>query len=150
MLRLCRNHDLADDIAQDTFIAAYKKLSTYKAKGSFRAWLMGIGYKLFLQRVRTNTRRDEVILAYQAETEIQRNRFNPANDLQIDLEKAMLQIKPEQAAAITLCYSYGHSHQEAAAILCMPIGTIKTNIARGKAQLRVLLETTNLTDQNHD
>ena len=139
LFRLCKDYDHADDLAQDTFIAAHRKLSTFSGAGSFKAWLYKIAYHNFLQHQRRASRRGEVVDQYQAHMEVLREKYGEISTAQMDLEKAIAQLKTSEAATITLCHSVGLSHGEVADILEMPLGTVKTHINRGKARLRDML-----------
>jgi DNA-directed RNA polymerase specialized sigma24 family protein len=66
--------------------------------------------------------------------------INAAPDAKLDLEKAMAQLSLPQRASLTMCFALGYSHEEAAAILEMPVGTLKSHIARGRERTRQLLE----------
>ena len=61
-------------------------------------------------------------------------------DTKLDLEKAMALLSLPQRASLTMCFALGYSHDEAAAILEMPVGTLKSHIARGRERVRRLLE----------
>jgi RNA polymerase sigma-70 factor (ECF subfamily) len=63
-----------------------------------------------------------------------------APDTKLDLESALAKLSAGERAALTLCTALGHSHEEAAAILAMPLGTVKSHILRGRDKLRALLE----------
>jgi RNA polymerase sigma-70 factor (ECF subfamily) len=139
LVRLCKDYDLADDIAQDSFIIAYRKLDSLSSGGSFGAWLFKIAYNNFLQHLRRLQRRDDVVGDYQQYFELQQERYDGISTAQFDLEKAMVKLGSGEIAAITLCHSFGFSHSEAADILKIPLGTVKTHINRGKARLRELL-----------
>lgn len=139
LIRLCHRYDLADDLAQETFISAFKKLDTFKGSGSFSGWLFQIAYNKFLQRMKDEKRREEVTISYVLENAVKTELYEGMSADQIDLENAMRSLKPELSAAISLCHSYGYSHREAADILNTPVGTVKTHILRGKGQLRTLL-----------
>ena len=139
IFRLCKDYDHTDDIAQDTFITAHRKLQSFSGEGSFKAWLFKIAYNNFLQHLRSSTRRGEVGVQYQQHIEVLQDRYEHISTAQIDLEKAMAQLKSDEAAAITLCHSVGFSHRQVADILEMPLGTVKTHINRGKARLREML-----------
>lgn len=141
LIRLCHHHALADDLAQDTFVSAFEKLDTFKGSGSFSGWLFRIAYNKFMQRMKDEIRREEITMTYGIESEVHAEFYEDMSADQIDLEYAMRSLKPEQAAAISLCHSYGYSHSEASDILDIPVGTVKTNILRGKTELRVLLNT---------
>jgi len=143
LLRLSHRPDLADDLAQETFISAFQKLDAFEGSGSFSSWLFQIAYNKFLQRMKDENRREEITILYGIENKVQEELYEGMSANQIDLENAMRSLKPEQAASISLCHSYGYSHREAANVLNIPVGTVKTNILRGKVQLRTLLKTKN-------
>lgn len=141
LIRLCKNYDLADDIAQDAFIIAFKKLKTYHGRGKFVGWLMKIAYNCFLQRLRKHKRDVKIMAEYATITDIDSAYYDDITPEQIDLEQAMLKLTLDESAAITLCHSFGFSHTEVAGILQSPLGTVKSNISRGKLKLRKLLST---------
>ncbi len=142
LVRLCKSYDLADDLAQETFISAYRRLSTFEGKGSFQGWLFRIAYNCFMQHIRSSKRREEVTDEFSTQyqvLEIQEDRYDTLTVQQIDLENAMQQLSDQENASISLCHSYGHSHQEVADILQLPLGTVKSSILRGKEKLRAIL-----------
>lgn len=141
LMRLTHEHDLCDDLAQESFIKAFERLDTYKGEGSFSGWLFQIAYNAFLQHRRSSKRREEVSQSFAFEQALRVDCYESMSPEQYDLELAVQALNPEQAAAITLCHSYGYSHREAAHILGIPVGTVKTNILRGKEQLRSRLNT---------
>lgn len=135
--RLTRgNAALADDLAQETFFEAWRKIAQYRAEGSFGGWLCGIAWSRFLMDRR---KRKEERLEDADETAS----FDPgpANAAKLDLERAMARLAVPERAALTLCYALGHSHGEAAAILELPLGTVKSHVLRGREKLQAMLET---------
>lgn len=128
------DHSLADDIAQDTFIQAYKKLAMYQGTGKFQGWLFRIAYFQFLQIVRSKKKFEElpedISTADHSEVALQ-NR---------DLEFAMSRLPTNERTCITLQYSFGYTQQEISEILDMPLGTIKSHSKRGKERLIQLLD----------
>lgn len=136
MVRLCRDYDLADDLAQESFVVAYQKLGSFKATGSFEGWLMRIAYHRFLQHLRDDRRAQEILSQYGEILEIETDRYDAITDIQVDLEKAISGLAHDEAAAITLCHSFGYSHQEVARIMEAPLGTVKSQIKRGKEKLK--------------
>ena len=148
LARLCRDYDLADDLAQETYVTAYQKLASFKGSGSFEGWLCKIAYNRFLQHKREDRRKQEILSQYRDMLEVQSSRYESATDIQLELEKAMSALNHPEAAAITLCHSFGFSHQEVAAILDAPLGTVKSQIKRGKEKLKEVLSTT--SQQDHE
>ncbi len=127
------DHALADDLAQETFIEAFRKLAQFRGDGSLAGWLCRIAYSRFLmnRRARKETP-SEAEPEDGAESET-------AGMARLDLERAMAHLMPEERAALTLCYALGHSNEEAAGILSLPLGTVKSHILRGRAKLQKLL-----------
>jgi RNA polymerase sigma-70 factor (ECF subfamily) len=126
---------LADDLAQETFLEAFRKIGQYRGEGTFDAWLCGIAWSRFLMARRR--RKEEPLEAPDAVASVD---TLSASHARIDLEKAMAQLAPGERAALTLCYAYGHSHGEAAEILNLPLGTVKSHVLRGRDKLKALLE----------
>lgn len=147
LLRLCKNYDLADDMAQETFLTAFRKLQSYKGEGNFSGWLFRIAHNCFLQHIRKSKRRIEITDQYGTQQELQTDQYDSISTEQMDLEQALTQLNSDETAAITLCHSYGFSHQEAAGILDIPLGSVKSNISRGKVKLKAILTKTNALER---
>jgi len=126
------DHSWADDLAQDTFLIAWRKLEQFRADARFSTWLYRIAYTTFLQSARRRpVRVGNAPADCPAETD------EPgAIALQRDLAHAMTRLSEGERMALTLCYELDMSHDEAASVLAIPAGTVKTHIARAKAKLR--------------
>jgi RNA polymerase sigma-70 factor (ECF subfamily) len=130
--RLTRgDHALADDLAQETFLEAWRKLIQYRGEGSFAGWLTRIAWSRFLMEARK--RKPELL------EDLPEQGVETSPDVKLDLESAMRRISANERAALTLCYALGHSNEEAAEILDMPLGTVKSHVLRGREKLRALL-----------
>jgi RNA polymerase sigma-70 factor (ECF subfamily) len=131
---------LADDLAQETFLRAWRKLETFRAEGRFSTWLFGIAVNEFRARLRRDRRHLwEDLDGQTAETE---PATGPSlHGLRLDLDEALLRLTLPERAAILLCCQQGLTHEEAAQTLRAPLGTVKTNILRGKEKLRRWLRT---------
>ncbi len=132
--RLTRgDHALADDLAQETFLEAYRKLGQFRGDAPFAAWLYAIAWSRFLMAAR-------------------RRKLEPLDDdgaftlpegasiVKLDIEKALALLRAPERAALTLCFALGMPHEEAAAALAMPLGTLKSHVARGREKLKTLLQ----------
>ena len=126
---------LADDLAQETFFEAHRKLAQYQGRGSFASWLCGIAWSRFLMERRR--RREEPLGEIEDTASVDPR---PASHARLDLERAMARLSAEERAALTLCYALGHSHGEAAEILDIPLGTVKSHVLRGREKLKAMLE----------
>ena len=136
LLRMTRgNHALADDLAQETFLEAFRKIAQF-GTGSFFGWLCAIAYSRYLMEARKRKLEslDEAgeIAADAPEPEI-------ASAAKLDLEKALAQLAPAQRAALTMCFALGFSNEEAAASLNLPLGTLKSHVNRGREKLASML-----------
>jgi len=126
---------LADDLAQETFLKAWKKLSSYRGGARFSTWLFGIAINEFRTAVRS---RKEIAVEDLDDSppEPQTAAADSHSRLRLDLTEALKRISSEERAAILLCCQNGLSHEEAAQALDCPLGTVKTNILRGKEKLK--------------
>lgn len=135
--RLTRgDHALADDLAQETFLEAHRKISQFSGAGSFGGWLYAIAWSRF--RMEARRRRLEP-LGDEADTLAQTP--EAGHIARLDLEKAMAQLSAAERAALTLHFALGQSHEDVAAALGLPLGTVKSHIARGREKLKRLLGT---------
>lgn len=128
----------SDDVAQEAFVTAWRKLDRFEGRSSFRSWVSGVAFRIARDAKRAHGRanvRDADWLAQQDEAS-----EAPIED-RIALDRAMAQLPEEQRAAVALCLGEGFSHSEAAAILKLPLGTVKSHVARGRERLLRALET---------
>jgi len=133
--------DRADDLVQDALERALLKLENWQTGESPRRWLFTIMHHLFIDQTRRTTRRGEATMlplddrealaqpAAQEETAASR-----------EILDALQQISPERRVAIVLVGIEGFSYAEAAIMLAVPAGTVMSRIARGRAELRRLLD----------
>ncbi len=126
---------LADDLAQETFLKAWKKLSSFRSDAKFSTWLFGIACNEWRMHARG---RKEIALEEMADPppEAEQPSAADASRLRLDLAEAMKILTDAERAAIVLCCQNGLSHDEAAQVLECPLGTVKTNVLRGKEKLR--------------
>jgi len=135
--RLTRGDEaLADDLAQESFLLAYRQLGQFRADARFSSWLFRIAYNAFLAHVRS--RRDGVPFEEDLHGGSAPARTN-ASDLRHDLELAMQKLSTPVRAILTLCLGEGCTHEETASVLCLPLGSVKTHLLRGRDKLRTLL-----------
>lgn len=127
--------DSADDLAQETFLKAWRLAGHYRGEGRYRAWLMRIAWTQFLAAHRSRGRRDAREAAFAPGEE---GRNDP--DSAIDLQRALAGLGERERAAALLCFGEGCSHSEAAEIMALPLGTLKSVVARARAALIDRLE----------
>ncbi len=128
---------LADDLAQETFLLAWRKLGAFRFDARFSTWLYRIAFNAWLSEAR---KRREVLLddldgAPPAEEPPQAVPIAQ----RLDLERALATLSDGERAAIAACYYADLSQLEAAEAIGIPLGTVKTHILRAKAKLRAKL-----------
>lgn len=135
--RLLRGDDAkADDLAQETFLLAWRKLHQFRGEARFSTWLFRIAYSRFLQARRKSSAALPDMDGSAPATDIV---AREAIDLRLDIERAMRSLSETEQIVVLHVVQLGLSHDEAAYVLAMPIGTVKSHINRGKAKLRRLL-----------
>lgn len=124
---------LADDLAQETFIRVYKNLRSFRGEARFSTWLYRIAYNVFREEAR---RRKELVGLDEDQLDQERdpNTVDPA--LRHDLMYALGLLPLHERTAILLCCQNGLSHDEASRVLDIPLGTVKTNVLRGREKLK--------------
>jgi RNA polymerase sigma-70 factor (ECF subfamily) len=126
---------LADDLAQETFLLAWRKLHQFRGDASFSTWLYRIAYCCFLQARRKKPWAAEETCDDEAG---QPQLLHPGN-MRLDIERALQRLSAAEQTVLLHCVQLGLSHGEAAYVLAMPLGTVKAHATRGKAKLRALL-----------
>jgi len=126
--------DDGDDIAQDSLLAAWRGLGQWRGEGSFAGWLSTIAARRYLDRQRRRGPR------HHAELDPQAAAPDPGTDRRIAVDRALASLAPRERAAALLVFAEGHTHVEAAAMLQLPLGTLKSIVARARTALIPLLE----------
>ena len=135
LLRLTRgNHAMADDLAQETFLEAWRGIAKFRGESSFSTWLYRIAYSRFLMQARKR-KADEPLDDWQGTTASAEN----ATLARVDLERAFAKLSPPESAALTLCFALGLSNTEAAEAMEIPLGTLKSHVLRGREKLKTIL-----------
>ena len=142
------NHALADDLAQETFVLAWRNLKSFRQEARFSTWLYRIATNCWLMHARK--RQEELLGDRDAtladlETDTMSHLSETVGDharsasLKLDLERAMGMLSAPERAALVQCYHNDLSHEEAAYVLGCPVGTVKTHVFRAKQKLKVAL-----------
>ena len=129
LARLCRGDShLADDLAQETFVKAWRSAAGWRGEGSYEGWLLRIAWRTFLSDRRGRREHDEL-------SEAHGGGETGSPDAAIDVNRALGRLGDRERAAATLCLGEGYSHGEAARIMDVPLGTLKSLVARARTQL---------------
>jgi RNA polymerase sigma factor (sigma-70 family) len=142
------NVALADDLAQETFIQAWRNLKSFRQEARFSTWLYRIATNCWLMDARK--RKEELLGDRDASLADEDDESMPHHSesqsdharsatLRLDLERAMAVLSEPERAAIVQCYHNDLSHEEAAYVLGIPVGTVKTHVLRAKQKLKTAL-----------
>jgi RNA polymerase sigma factor (sigma-70 family) len=141
--RLTGNQHDAEDLTQEVFVRVFRSLSSY-TPGTFEGWLHRITTNLFLdgarrrQRIRFEGLGDDVAQRL-AGTELTPAQAWDERHLDGDIQEALRALPPDYRAAVVLCDIEGFSYEEIAATMGVKLGTVRSRIHRGRAQLRAAL-----------
>jgi RNA polymerase sigma-70 factor (ECF subfamily) len=127
---------LADDLAQDCFLHAWDKMSTYSGSGTFIGWLLKVAYTTFLQSKRRSKRYAEILTEVGQVAEVESKSYTQDNEEVTDLDKLLAILDEDERAIMVMSYACGLSHREISDATDMPVGTVKSVIHRSKEKIR--------------
>jgi RNA polymerase sigma-70 factor (ECF subfamily) len=137
--RITGDPALAEDLAQDTFVKAFRNLAAFDTTRRLSSWLFRIAHNTALDALR---RARPVIMPLDPIPAAGRDPAAPAvpdpveqDALRSALEEALAQVRPEYRAAVTLRYEEGLSFDEIGRILAIPAATARSHVHRARKEL---------------
>lgn len=147
VLRMVQDSRLAEDLAQEVFVKAFRRLDTYDPQWKFSSWLFKIAHNTTIDHLRRGVPEtvpletgvdddrgslaailaDETVESPQAAAE--------RRDLGLALERAIGRLRPDYREAVLMFYVHGASYQEICEATGLPLGTVKTNLHRARKEL---------------
>jgi RNA polymerase sigma-70 factor (ECF subfamily) len=143
--RLCGNHALADDMAQTTFVQAWRGIRALRDPGAFGGWLKRVAVNAWLaeaRRVPAPIDDDEDAFLAAADPAPSPERSAGG----IDLERALARLGPAERLCVVLAHGEGMTHAEIAETTGLPLGTVKSHVLRGSDKLRRIYSRVNRAD----
>jgi len=146
ILRMVRDAETAEDLAQEVFVKAYRHLASYDPRRKFASWLFKVAHNTTIDHLR-RAQLDTVPLAAEQEDGggllavlADASTESPAaaaerRDMARALERAIARLRPEYREAVVLRYVEGLAYQEICEVLGLPVGTVKTNLHRARKEL---------------
>jgi RNA polymerase sigma-70 factor (ECF subfamily) len=137
LYRRTRDREWADDLAQEAFLQGYRSIHQLSGGDRFRGWLFTIAHRQFLQAYRSRTNEHQSIDNWPGDGVVL---FEPVSSAGLD-ERAEVQallssLRANEQEAIILCLGYEFTHPEAAEILGLSVGTVKSLVLRAREKLR--------------
>jgi len=136
---LTRNRERADDLVQDTLSRALVKEQFWQPGTDLRAWLFTIMHNQNVNNVRLAVRESRMVDIEQL-SPMSATTDHTASRQMFELERALAQLPLEQRQVILLVGLEGMSYEDAAGILSVPVGTVRSRLSRGRDTLRKLLD----------
>ena len=133
--RRCGDRTIVEEVVQETFVAVWRRPSSYGGRGEVAAWIWGIGIRRLIDHLRRKSLRERVLLPPTP--------AEPSAEEQVllgveygHLAAALNRLSPELRAVLQATILDGLTTREAARLLGIPTGTVKTRLMRARAQLR--------------
>ena len=156
IFRMLGDRDVAADVTQDVFIAAFRGIQSFRGGSSFRAWLMRIASNAACDHWRRTQRHPTESLDLDADEdnghpasilnsavavgqEVNPEEYLLNRELQELIQRGLQELPLDQRVAVVLCDIQGLSYEEIAATTQATLGTVRSRIARGRARLRSYL-----------
>jgi RNA polymerase sigma-70 factor, ECF subfamily len=151
LYRMVRDRELAEDLAQETFVKALNAIESYRPEYKFSSWIFKIANNAAIDHLR---RRELDTLSLEGSPHAETPEAIEATALQIgdrqespldevearelggEIEAAIAKLRPEYRSCILLRHVEGRAYEEIAEILGLPLGTVKTYIHRARNELR--------------
>ena len=132
--RRCADPGLVEEVVQDTFVAVWRGAGRYRGAGEVPAWIWGIGIRRLIDRLRRKPaavlHTDDGVVVASAEDQVLLGVEHG------DLGDALQRLSPELRAVVQATVLDGLTTKEAATLLGIPQGTVKTRAARARRELR--------------
>lgn len=134
--RLCAHlvdRDEADDLTQETYLRAVRALPAFRGDSSGRTWLLSIARRTCADALRRRTRRRRLLTRVAQQPEVIATVDDPAAT--VTVEQLVERLPPDRREAFVLTQLLGCSYEEAAEACRVPVGTIRSRVARARSEL---------------
>jgi len=136
---LTRDAAAADDLVQDTMVRALAAQSSFQVGTNLKAWLFTIERNAFYEQARRRKREVRVLAESAPPEQTQRPEAHVRGDL-TDLQRLLFTLPPLMREALVLVGAQELTHEEAAAICGVPVGTMKARVSRARSALARMME----------
>jgi len=135
--RMVKDEDDAKDICQETFFKAYKKIKSYKVESKFSSWLFKIGYRKALDQITKNKKKHIVLSKMQTKSDMSKTE----KELEVKETHSLIgqiidSLHHKYRTALHLFYREEMTYSEIAAVMKIPMNTVKSHLFRGKEIIR--------------
>jgi RNA polymerase sigma-70 factor (ECF subfamily) len=138
-LRLSQDASLAEELTQEVFVKAWRKLSTFRGESALSSWLYPMAVNVALSERRSRRRRETRIVPVEEPERMEKTPGAPRPEAGFDLERALATLPPGARSVFVLHDVEGRTHEEIAALLNLAAGTSKAQLHRARRLLREAL-----------
>ena len=148
-VRILQNEQLAEEVAQDSFLNAYKALKSFEGKSKFSTWLYRITYNVALNALKKENRNRVFFSDQEPEEYMSYSISNQINDSTLDdverndmgdiVRECIAKLPSKFASILTMYHLNQMKYDEISELMRLPIGTVKSHIHRGRVMLRKLI-----------
>jgi RNA polymerase sigma-70 factor, ECF subfamily len=142
-LRLKRNRADADDLVQDCLLRAIRKSHLWERGTNLRAWLFTIMHNNHVNDVRRSLREGDKVEVEEVAPMLTVAESQSASLQLRDIDRAIVRLPEGQRRALLLVGLEGRSYEEGAAILDVPVGTVRSRLSRAREAVRALIDEPN-------
>lgn len=150
IVRMVQDSATAEDLAQEVFVKAFRRLNTYDPQWKFSSWLFKIAHNTTIDHLRRSVpetvpleveeddaggHRGSLAAVLADETTEDPRAAAERRDLARSLERAISSLRPEYRQAVLMFYAHGASYQDICEVTGLPLGTVKTNLHRARKEL---------------
>jgi len=147
VLRMVQDPGTAEDLAQEVFVKAFRRLGTFDPQWKFSSWLFKIAHNTTIDHLRRGAPETVPLEAEEGDergglaavladgTSEDPGAAAERRDLGRSLEKAISRLRPDYRQAVLMFYVHGASYQEICEVTGQPLGTVKTNLHRARKEL---------------
>ena len=146
--RLTHRSDVAEDLTQETFLAAWRGIGSFRRESRFSSWVFGIAYRQYL-RYRRDSRGPELVPLDEHRSSEDRSPVRSPFDEQdekLRLREAVDALPQQYAEVVSLVHMCGFSYRETARVMSIPIGTVKSRMNHAFKLLRETLGESEVQD----
>jgi RNA polymerase sigma-70 factor (ECF subfamily) len=139
-LRLSADPARAEELTQDVFVRAWRKLDTFRGESAVSSWLHRIAVNTVFQAQRSENRRQARELKGRARSPLSRGSVAASPGLALDLERSIARLPPGARNVFVLHDIEGYKHREIAELTGLAVGTLKAQLHRARRLLREALQ----------
>jgi RNA polymerase sigma-70 factor, ECF subfamily len=135
--RIVHDPALAEDLAQETFLKAFRNLRSFDVSRKFSSWVFRIAHNTALDALRRRGAADRAVAAVDQPLQLHEPPPDPVEQAALGraIEAALQRLRPEVRTAIVLRYQEGLSYEDIGDVLGIPVGTAKTFVHRARKDL---------------